>query len=195
MTDEADGQDKGRDVMTAVEFDRLLSIYGSNRSRWPSAVRARVDAVLASTTPEAVDLRQALREIRALDRLLAHAPVVSPECTNALSARIMLAARASARDDAHVIGRVVPFERRDARPTSPAKAPVAGAAVSRPGWAGWGAAAVLAASLLVGVFIGDGVQVTATLQDIADAAGLGPYVDQFVIATDEQAVASDEDVL
>ena len=63
---------------------------------------------------------------------------------------------------------------------------------SRKGWA----AALLAASLLMGVFVGSGNETLPAVQVAADAIGLGGYVEQLALApSDDPSGLPDEDVL
>ena len=136
-------------TMTIAEFERLLDVYGSDRSRWP--VEARAGAGLLVARDKAA--RRLLAEAEALDRALERAPLPSLVEEAALAERIIAAARRSPR--------MVP-------PTAAASAvivePVAGNVVRLPAarprsrWiasrALGGAAGMLAASLALGVFLG-----------------------------------------
>ncbi len=187
--------DQGKESGSATILNRLLSVYGADRSRWPSDERTRIEADLAGQGAESAALRATLREARALDRLLAHAPLVSGLKADALTARIMQAVTAEVVGDPAAANRVVPFVRGPAKPGLATNKALVMAPVRRPGFATWSAAALLAASLVVGIFTGDSIPFAATLQEIADATGLGPYVDQLVVAADDSISASDEDVL
>ena len=136
-------------MMTIAEFERLLDVYGSDRSRWP--VEARASAGLLVARDKAA--RRLLAEAEALDRALERAPLPSLVEEAALAERIIAAARRSPR--------MVP-----ATAVAPAAIaePVAGnvvrlpAAPPRSRWTAsralGGAAGMLAASLALGVFLG-----------------------------------------
>jgi hypothetical protein len=128
-------------TMTLTEFERLLEVYGSDRTRWPVAARANAGQLVARL-PAA---RRLLAEAEALDRVLERAPMTSLAREAALAERIIAAARRSPRMVA----------------TSAAMRPPAGAGESpdQPRWltprtAFGGAAGALAASLVLGVLIG-----------------------------------------
>lgn len=110
-------------------FGRLLDAYGAERTRWPAAERLRFAPLLASNA-EASSL---LARAAAFDRLLDMAPRPDPERERATVERIVAAAARSPRA-------------RAPRPSA-----------SKAGWrqgAPWPAVALLAASLLVGIFAG-----------------------------------------
>ena len=129
-------------TMTLTEFERLLEIYGSDRTRWPVAARASAGQ-LVTRLPAA---RRLLAEAEALDRVLERAPMTSLAREAALAERIVAAARRSPRMVA----------------TSAATRPPAGEGElpNQPRWwltprtAFGGAAGALAASLVLGVLIG-----------------------------------------
>ncbi len=110
-----------------LTLSRLLDVYGAGRTRWPAAERLRFAPLLA-TDAEADRL---VREAAAFDRLLDLAPRLAPERERAVAQRIIAAAIANRRAPAQALPRVVQ-----------GRTPV------------WRAAALLAASLLVGVFAG-----------------------------------------
>jgi hypothetical protein len=114
-------------------FERMLDTFGSDRTRWPAP--ARRDFASLTTSGEA-GVR--LKEAEALDRLLdlAAPPQID---TSALAARIVAAARAEApATTAAPSG--TRFQRRESGRRA-AEAP-------------WPAAALLAASLVLGMFAG-----------------------------------------
>lgn len=140
----------GNPNMTYADLERLLEVYGSDRTRWPVEARAGAGQLVARDAAA----RRLLAEIEALDRVLERAPLPSLARESALAERITAAAQRSPR--------MVP-------PTEAGKATLSATggtgqvvrlpmgrtrlpafAASRLG----GAASVLAASLLVGIFIG-----------------------------------------
>jgi hypothetical protein len=80
-------------TMTLPEFERLLEIYGSDRTRWPVEARASAGQ-LTARDPAACRL---LLEAEALDRILERAPLPSLASEAALAERIIAAAQRSPR--------------------------------------------------------------------------------------------------
>jgi hypothetical protein len=140
--------------MTLGEFERLLDVYGSDRTRWPVEARASA-AQLAARDPAACRL---LLEAEALDRVLVRAPLPSLASEAALAERILAAAQRSPRMVRS--GDAVPSTLAD----GPSRVFLEGKQGSvlrlsdRRGWlhrspAGR-AAGLLAACLMLGVFLG-----------------------------------------
>jgi hypothetical protein len=135
--------------MTLADFERLLEVYGSDRTRWPAEARAGAGNLVARDKAA----RRTLVEAEALDRALERAPLPSLALEAELADRIVAAARRSPR--------IVRFNSAPA-----AEAPSNGESnVSRltdvrepRQWrvtaAFGGAASLLAASLAIGVLIG-----------------------------------------
>ncbi len=114
-------------------LEQVLERFGSDRTRWPAPVRRDFAGLLTSSA----EAKARLREAEALDRLLDLAP--EPEIdTRALADRIVAAAAAERPA-------VAPPEIRAAGATG------ARAAATR---IEWPAAALLAASLVLGMFVG-----------------------------------------
>jgi hypothetical protein len=166
--------------MTLAEFARLLDVYGADRARWPAAARAAV-AHLVSRDAGA---RQLLAESEALDRVLQNAPVPALAVEAALAERIVAAALRSPRM----------VKLPDAQPATPGAAPAAAMSpaatrprrlLSRPA----GAAGFLAASLVVGVVIGQLSLPRHLVPALAELAGLGSDSGGLV-----QIALSDEDM-
>jgi hypothetical protein len=140
--------------MTLPEFERLLEIYGSDRTRWPVEARACAGQ-LTARDPAACRL---LLEVEALDRILERAPLPTLASEAALAERIVAAAQRSPR--------MVPSTEAVAGPQGEALRP----AVERAGTSSvvrladrrrWlsrspagRAAGLLAACLMLGVFLG-----------------------------------------
>ena len=124
-------------TMTIAEFERLLDVYGADRTRWPLAARANAAMRLA------VDgkARALFAEAEALDAVLLRAP--EPEITEvtALANRIVAAA-AGAPQMVTSTGAVA------------ATAAVSRASLPARDRTPMRAAALLAASLMIGVFVG-----------------------------------------
>jgi hypothetical protein len=137
-------------TMTLAEFERLLEVYGSDRTRWPVEARASAGQLVARDRAA----RRLLAEAEALDRALERAPLPSLAKEAELAERILAAARRSPR--------MVATSRSEA--AGRGSAPAGPNVVRLPAWRAqrwWlarpaigGAAGVLAASLLLGVFLG-----------------------------------------
>jgi hypothetical protein len=80
-------------IMTQAEFERLLDVYGGDRTRWPVEARAAA-AQLVARDAKAHGL---LAEAEALDRVLERAPLPSLAKEAALADRIISAAQRSPR--------------------------------------------------------------------------------------------------
>ena len=146
-----------RSNMAPGDLEALLEAYGADTSRWPQQAQARAGILLAS----GAQASRLMAEAKALDALLSHAPRLAPERQDALAARIVAQALSGASQAAS----------REAAPQkSGIVIPWPGAARERspmPAWKpsrrpAWSAAALLAASLCFGVFVG--------LQDLAPNA-------------------------
>jgi hypothetical protein len=148
-----------------MDLDALLQAtldaYGGDTARWPSARRRQL-AAFVETSPDAT---RSIGEATALDRLLDASAAAAPrEIPMRLVADIMAKATGKIADRAadHRSAQVVRLEpaRRVQTDASP-KVPL------RPSRAGyWQAAAMLAASLLLGVFIGGTGQFNATVAQL-----------------------------
>lgn len=158
----------------------VIDAYGANRRRWPAGM-AEGNADLLSAEPAA---QRMLDEAAALDRMLAAAdadrgPAAGQARLAALSARIVVAAGQDARPTAEIIrladrGRAVP------RPLKRAD---------------WRAAALLAASLLSGLYIGGQGLGDEWLNQASETIGLGPLVDALPMAVDAGATAGEDEAL
>lgn len=117
-----------------------LEVSGADRTRWPAQERLRF-APLISGSEEA---RRLLAEAAALDRLLDKAPAANPAKFDHLIDRIVAAAQAEGQPRAD---NVVPIASARRAQAAAAKRPVHQRS-------SWRAAALLAASLVVGAFVG-----------------------------------------
>ena len=166
-------------TMTLTEFERLLEVYGSDRTRWPVAARASAGQ-LVTRLPAA---RRLLAEAEAVDRVLERAPMTSLAREAALAERIVAAARRSPRMVA----------------TSAATRPPAdeGELPDQPRWLTprttfGGAAGALAASLVLGVLIGLSSLSQSVLPALEQMTGIALSPTTSVIA---QVDLLDEDLL
>lgn len=142
--------------MTYAEFEQLLAVYGSDRSRWPLEARTLASELVARNQ----DAQRLLTETEALDRILDRAPVSSLAREASLAAKIVAGAQRSPRvvsvqprDD---VVRLRAVEVQDAaRPSVAVEAEAVASAPVVPLRRRWhmgvGAAA---ASLIAGVLIG-----------------------------------------
>jgi hypothetical protein len=160
-------------------LERLLEIYGADRTRWPARERLRFAGVVGDDTVAA----RMLAEAGALDRLLEQAPRASGANIDALKERIVAAAlRSGAPQLAVVSGGKAAVAKRSSAPTRRS------AFVGRFGHGQWPAAAMLAASLVLGVMVGSTGSLDSTLQEVADVAGFGST------ASDSSQLALGDDV-
>jgi hypothetical protein len=177
----------GKDFKTEVDLGTVLDTYGADVVRWPQHIRARADALLAQD-PQAERL---LAEARALDALLGRAPVPAAERHAALAERIMAAAqRQHAAPAAARSGIVLPWPG--------AKRPHSRQASGRFNVApAWGATALLAASLAVGVFVGALDLAPAPVHQLVQSVTDDDDAEQAVaaISNDGLAAALDEGAL
>lgn len=164
-------------------FELLLDTFGGDAERWPVARRVEAERLLLRQDAAGATARRLLGEARALDRVLATMPLLDRGRTSALSARILAETRRTAGSSPRP-SNVVPL--------GGAVRKALGRPTMRPGWA---VAAVLAASLLVGVVIGPGTAGLPALRDAVDVFGLGGIADQLALAPIEDDGSADEDVL
>jgi hypothetical protein len=136
-------------AMSYADLERLLDVYGADRTRWPVEARANAGHLVARDGAA----RRLLAEAEALDRVLERAPLPSLVSEAALAERIVAAARRTPR--------MVRILERPASPTASSRGSnIIRWPLAKPGWrplagsAFGGAASLLAASLALGVFIG-----------------------------------------
>lgn len=165
-------------------LERLLDSHGADRTRWPAPARLRFAAFVAES-PEA---RRAVTGAEALDRLLDRAPATSDERRAALADRIVSMALAEAPRAASAPSSVVPLGDRRER---------MGRMATRVASSGWSAAALLAASLLVGVFAGVSGTVPPAVQSVAQLTGIDADADGSPDwnAWDDTSAGAEEDTL
>lgn len=164
-------------------LERLLDIYGADRTRWPARERLRFAGIAGDDKVAA----RMLAEADALDRLLEQAPRASGADVEALKERIMSAAlRSGAPQLVVVAGRKAGV----AQPLSAAKR--GPAFVARFGRGEWPAAAMLAASLVLGVMLGSTGTFDTTMQQMAEVTGLSTATDN--VNTDSSQLALGEDI-
>ena len=145
-------------------LERLLDIYGADRTRWPARERLRFAGIVGEDKVAA----RILGEADALDRLLEQAPRASGADVEALKERIMAAAL---RAQAPQFAVITSGKRGSAKavPLAGRRAPF----IARFARGEWPAAALLAASLVVGVMLGSAGTLDTTMQEVAQVAGFG----------------------
>jgi hypothetical protein len=173
-------------TMTIAEFERLLDVYGSDRTRWPVEERSCAGQLVARDRTA----RRLLAEAEALDRTLERAPLPSLAKEAALADRILVAARRSPRMVAagkadaggagHPAGNVISL---------PA---LRGRAPWRSRTAFGSAAGMLAASLALGVFLGLSSLSQGVLPALEEVTGITLGTGGRVVA---QVDLLDEDLL
>lgn len=168
----------------------LFEAYGSDTARWPAAERAGWQAF------ESQRSAALLREEQAVDRVLRSARDVADAAPapDALVARILAAlpeTGATQLPAATGASSVVPL-RRQAAVSSP-RAMAQRSAAPRE----WKAAsALLAASLVLGLFIGSTNQLGTAVQGFGEYAGLSTSQPTYTSALDEAlAIQDDEEIL
>jgi hypothetical protein len=180
--------DTGHDDAATAVFVQLLDAFGGNRALWPVARRAVADALLQRTDAVGDRARELLREADALDRLIMTEPAVDALRLAALTDRIVLTTQLMPTGSP-TASNVVVLDRQRTPVRRHTSTMVAG------GRGRWAAAALLAASLLVGVFVGPGLEGIPALREAADVVGLGGYLDQLALSSTDEVGLHDEDVL
>ena len=170
-------------------LERLLEVYGADRTRWPARERLRF-ASLITDEPEAQRL---MAEAVALDRLLDVAPAARKDQEQGLTGRIVAAARGQQHNPLR------------ASQVSPAVSNIIKlpAWVRRPqiarafGASEWPAAGLLAASLVLGVVLGSAGTLDSTMQEVAEVAGLSssPTVESQLTLNEDTAAWAGEELL
>lgn len=193
----------------------LVDRFGADRTRWPAPDRLR----FATLLKESAEARRTLAEAEALDRLLDEAPLVDAGRHGALCDRIVAralaetaGATAAPRADRSMAGEVQGSQGSQAAPGSEAErgnvADLAAARASRrpapsrlPRFgsrlaaSAWPAAALLAASLAIGIFAGSSGLLPTTNFGLTVASSDADYYGRaFALGTDGGATA-DEDTL
>lgn len=146
-------------MKNAGELEALvhrLEVSGADRTRWPAPERLRFAQLIAQDE----QARRLVEEAGALDRLLNLAPNVGSDRVDGLVDRIV----AAAEQEGATSSNVEPFRRRTAPPS---------ARVPMRYRTSWQAAALLAASLFVGAFVGT----SGLLQSSVGSLGQAIYSD------------------
>jgi len=171
-------RDKISEALAA--FEAHLDIHGARAERWSAADRQRFETLLANE-PRAQTL---MAEERAFERLLDRMPSVDAKKLANLGDRIAAAVDAEKRPRSEAA--VVELSKvREARRTP---SPRYGA--------GWRVASALAASLILGVYIGTAPGVVSAVEAIADTVGITePADDDNLAFFDDNGSGLSEDLL
>ena len=160
------GPNAGRAAaMTATEFADMVTAFGADTKRWPAPKRAAAEQ-LVSGDPI---VRISLSEAGALDRILAAAPAMSATRDAVLADRIMQAAQQAPRLVVKNGALALAVGVLEKPHQLSARAPMRGSA--------WQGAALLAASLLVGVVVGQTDLSSGALPALVELAGLDTGLD------------------
>ena len=178
---------RDRQLKELDALERLLDVYGADRTRWPARERLQL-ASLITDEPEAQRL---MAEAVALDRLLDVAPAARTEQEQGLTGRIVAAARGqqhkplSASQVSPAVSNIVKLPAWVRRPQ-----------IARAfGASDWPAAGLLAASLVLGVMLGSAGMLDSTMQEVAEVAGLSSSLtveSQLTLNEDTAAWAGEE---
>lgn len=176
---------KDRRAEDLEALERLLEVYGADRTRWPARERLR----FASFIAEDGKAHRLVAESAALDRLLDLVPQAGAVRERALADRIMAAALQHGQPKPAV----VPMAAKGPR----LKVPVWTRSLSRSfgGGSTWAPAGLLAACLVAGVMLGSSGTLDSTVQQVAEVAGFSIASDVPQLALGEELVASTGDDL
>lgn len=179
----------------------LLDRYGADRTRWPAPDRLRVAPLLK----ESSEARRLLAEAAAFDRLLDLAPTVAAERQAALVDGIVARALRTPAAAGPGVGVAAASSDRDHRPASPARAGDvtavrSGRRAGRPmprfgSSAAWPAAALLAASLVLGIFAGSNGLLPSATFGLTTSAASDTEFDGRLLALGPESGLADEDTL
>ena len=166
-----------------LALERHLEIYGADQTRWPREARERFAPLLASDARA----RDSLAEARALDRLLDRASVPSASREQAVRDCIMAAINhhSDRARTAPPAARVIHLPPRRQRPRSATAAPRSV----------WQAAALLAASLAIGVYVGSVGGLRPEVRVVAEVVGLDTQADPSQLSLLDDATPGEEDLL
>jgi len=168
-------------------LEHLLDVCGADRTRWPARERLR----FASFITQDGEAQRLVAESAALDALLDRAPRASEDRERALKERIV----ATALRTGETKLAIVTSNDAPAPPRLPIWLRAASPARMRERRE-WPAAAVLAASLVLGVMLGSAGTFDSTMQQVAEAAGIDSTAETSQLALGEDMLGSvDEDFL
>ena len=172
-------------------LERLLDVYGADRTRWPARERLR----FASFISEDEASQRLVAESTALDALLDLAPRASEARERALKERVVAAALRQTETKLAVVtgGGATAMARLPAWLRHARRATPSTRTHERREWP---AAALLAASLVVGIVLGSAGTFDTTVQEVAEATGITTAGETSQLALGEEILAmSEEDLL
>ena len=171
--------DKNKWLGADIEaLEQALDRFGSDRTRWPAPVRRDCAGLLATN----VEAQAMLREAEALDRLLDLAPQPDID-VRALSSRILVAASS----ETPLVHSELPRARYASLALSKSLTAEPHRASPPAIEARWPAAALLAASLVLGGFFGLSGSLDSTVAPLLADAGYEQDVDAGQIALDSDS--------
>ena len=167
-----------KDTAELAAFEEFLEVHGARAERWPEAARERFRPLLERNARA----RELLAEARVLETLLDRAPLPSADRTEPLANRIVAVAAAEKANQPST-GNVIDLAaRRQARTMLMPR--------SR-----WQVASALAASLLVGIYLGASPPVTSAIETIAAAVGLEDEAEDSDLVLMYSVVADEEELI
>jgi hypothetical protein len=176
--------DELKGTTDVLSLEHHLEIYGADQTRWPQAARERFAQLLADDARA----RTLLSEAAALDRLLDHGPVPSTIKERALRDRIVAVINNE--------GNAARTDRPGVRSTESPRSRQLSWTSSDRRRAGWQAAALLAASLAIGVYLGSVGELTSEVQLVVEAVGLDTPADPYQLSwLDDNGSLAGEDLL
>ena len=163
-----------------IRLAKVVDAYGADQSRWPDADQVLLRTIVTSD----VQAQRLLRDGAALDRILSLAQDCDASATHpkSLADRIMgrihqHADRGSGEPAQHS-AEIVVLPRRKSTSGAPMSA-------SEPVRTRWMAAAALAASLLIGIVVGQSGTLATTTQAAFQLAGLAPVSESTALDEDD----------
>ncbi len=179
-------------TMMLPDFEHLLDVFGADRTRWPLSARAGAAALVAVNA----DARRMLAEAAALDAVLAQGSeqqhLAGDAPTAALAARIVAAAASTPRIVASTPAAIMAPAPAPKRSQGAVRASSHRAAAQF-GTDTWRGAALLAASLMIGVFVGQSQFGAQTLPQLAALAGVSVGTAERIALADIDVEATDVD--
>lgn len=160
-----------------LDFEQHLDVHGSRSERWAEEARQRFEPLLAKSGRA----RELLAETRALEQLLDRAPLPDAQRMQSLADRISAAVVAEVKSSSASASVIDLGARRRLR--QPLRS------------FSWKVASALAASLLVGIFIGASPSVTSAVESLATAVGLPSGAESTDLVLIYDAAADEEDFL
>lgn len=166
-----------KDTAELTAFEEHLDVHGSRAESWPEEARRRFEPLIAGNARA----RELLAAARALEDLLDRAPLPSPDRMRTLSDQIVSVAVAERHDQSAPAPVIDLAARRQARN------------IARPAF--WRVASALAASLLVGIYLGASPPIASAIEAIAGAVGVQTETENTDLAVIYDPAADEEEYL